>query len=56
MLTDPGYAKKWENKKAWYDSHGITTTSKKELLLISKDGPDGSLDSNELKKIINLIK
>lgn len=55
MMTDPGYAKKWENKKAWYDSHGITDISETEQLLISRDGPDGSLDSEELKKIIELL-
>ncbi|NMG00766.1 hypothetical protein GPA27_25615 [Aromatoleum toluolicum] len=53
MLTDPGYAKDWKKKEAWYLDQGITTRSDKDRLVVTRDNPDGSLDSAEIEHVIS---
>lgn len=50
MLGEPGYRKRWLEKKEVYLQHGI---EEGKNLIVSEDGLDGSIDS---KKIDELIK
>ncbi len=51
MLTNPTYKEEWERKKNWYEVNGYS-----QRLIVSKDKPDGGIDSKEIedtaKKII----
>jgi hypothetical protein len=55
MLNHAAYARDWEEKKAWYTTHGITEDADGERLIITRDGPDGSLDSSEIQGIIERV-
>ena len=50
MLQNEGYKKKWEIKLKTYEANGI---KKGDTLITSQDGLDGSLDSQEIERIIN---
>lgn len=52
MPTDPGYMARWEKKKAYYAEHGIIEGKN---LIITCDGDDGSLDAQEIDKLIKKI-
>jgi len=45
MLNLDYYRKEWEQKKAWYEKHKLI-----DLVLTSQDGPDGSIDSQNIEK------
>lgn len=47
MLQLESYRKSWERKEHWYKENGYS-----EQLITSKDGPDGSIDSKTIVKII----
>ena len=47
MLSLDSYRKSWERKSQWYETNGYS-----EQLIISKDGLDGSIDSETIDKII----
>jgi ATP-dependent exoDNAse (exonuclease V) alpha subunit len=47
MLAVESYRKSWEKKLRWYKDNGYY-----EQLITSKDGPDGSIDSKGIDKII----
>ncbi|GBC69024.1 ATP-dependent RecD-like DNA helicase [archaeon HR01] len=47
MLEDPKYKEEWENKKKWYEENGYINR-----LIVSKDNPDGGIDSKEIEKLI----
>jgi exodeoxyribonuclease V alpha subunit len=47
MLAVESYRKSWEKKLRWYKDNGYY-----DQLITSKDGPDGSIDSKEIDKII----
>lgn len=53
MLTDPGYASSWREKEDLYKQCGITTCSDMERLVVTRDNPDGSLDSQEIGRVIH---
>ena len=46
MLTDPEYRKEWEIKEKWYRENGYI-----DKLIVSKDNPDGGIDSKAIEKI-----
>jgi exodeoxyribonuclease V alpha subunit len=45
MLNLEFYKKEWEQKKAWYEKHKLI-----DRVITSQDGPDGSIDSQEIEK------
>jgi ATP-dependent exoDNAse (exonuclease V) alpha subunit len=47
MLGLESYRRSWERKKKWYEENGYI-----EHLITSKDGPDGSIDSKTIDRII----
>lgn len=49
MLGNPGYKKRWLEKKDVYLKHGI---KEGENLIISEDGLDGSIDSVKIEELI----
>lgn len=49
MLSDDGYRRRWEAKCAVYKKHNIVEG---ENLIVSEDKPDGSIDSKEIRKLI----
>jgi len=57
MLTDDKYRSKWELKKEWYQLEGIEAYSinsnNDRQLIITRDKPDGGIDSKEIKGIID---
>lgn len=52
MMSDPTYRARWENKKKLYAENGIVEGYN---LLISQDGLDGSFDSSQITKLIEII-
>lgn len=56
MLTDDSYRSKWKRKQEWYERNGIQEHIKNpnadKQLIITRDKPDGGIDSLEIKKII----
>jgi len=46
MLENPEYRKEWEKKKKWYEENGYI-----DRLIISRDKPDGGIDSKEIEEI-----
>ena len=49
MMSDDGYRIRWEAKRALYEKHGIVEG---ETLIVSEDKPDGSIDSQAIRKLI----
>ena len=46
MLEDPEYKNDWERKREWYEKNGYI-----DRLIVSKDKPDGGIDSREIVKL-----
>lgn len=57
MLTDDGYRSKWIIKKEWYEQNGIKeytiNPDADKQLILTRDKPNGGIDSQEIKKIID---
>jgi len=47
MLSLESYRRSWERKIQWYKENGYM-----KQLIISQDGPDGSIDSKTIDRII----
>jgi hypothetical protein len=47
MLDQTTYKERWAKKLAWYEKNGYA-----DRLIISKDGAGGSLDEQEVARII----
>lgn len=45
MIEDPEYKKEWKRKKQWYEENHYI-----DKLIISKDKPDGGIDSKEIER------
>jgi len=45
MIEDPEYKKEWKRKKKWYEENHYI-----DKLIISKDKPDGGIDSKEIER------
>lgn len=46
VLDDPEYNKEWKSKEKWYKENGYH-----EKLIVSKDGPDGRIDSKKIERL-----
>ena len=46
MLSVPSYREAWERKRRWYAENGFS-----DRLIISEDGPDGSVDAAKIERI-----
>jgi hypothetical protein len=59
MLHVPSYRHRWEQKLAWYKANGILPHEdgggKKGTLLITRDEPNGSIDSARIEKLISAV-
>lgn len=59
LLTNDDYRSKWKIKKEWYERNGIVEWTKNsnanKQLIITRDKPDGGIDSTEIKDIIDKI-
>ncbi len=60
MLTMDDYRTKWNRKLAWYQRNKIVpykeaTAENDKQLIITKDKPDGGIDSNEILSIIKEV-
>lgn len=53
MLDKEGYRKRWDAKLAWYEANGFTQGVD---LFITRDDPDGGLDSQRLRKTADYIR
>ncbi len=56
MLHVPSYRRRWDEKLAWYRAHGILSHAdgggENGTLIITRDEPNGSIDSAEITKVI----
>lgn len=59
LLTDDDYRSKWKIKKEWYERNGIIDYTKNsdvdKQLILTRDKPDGGIDSTEIKEIIEKL-
>lgn len=46
MLNVPSYREAWQRKRQWYEENGYA-----DRLIISEDGPDGSIDAARIERI-----
>ncbi len=57
MLHVPSYRRRWEEKLAWFRTHGILPHHEgkgaKGTLIITRDEPNGSIDSAKITKLID---
>lgn len=49
MMTDPHYKRRWEEKKKFYEKHGIKEGVN---LIVTYDDENGSIDSAEIEQIV----
>lgn len=49
MMTDPGYRKRWEAKKKFYEKNRIVEGKN---LIVTYDDEKGGLDASEIQRII----
>jgi GTPase SAR1 family protein len=56
LLTKDDYRSKWKRKQEWYERNGIVDYTKNsdadKQLILTRDKPDGGIDSSEIKGII----
>jgi hypothetical protein len=59
MLHVPNYRRRWEEKLAWYKSHGILPHEDGGgpggPLIITRDEANGSIDSANITRIVDEI-
>lgn len=59
MLHVPNYRRRWEEKLAWYKSHGIVPRAEgagsRGTLVITRDNPDGSIDSSKITSVLEEV-
>jgi hypothetical protein len=59
MLEDPAYRRRWEEKQAWYREHGVLPlgggAGSKGTLIVTRDAPNGGLDSAQITAVIEKI-
>ena len=57
MLTKDDYRSKWKRKQEWYEKKGVLEYTKNRdadfQLIITRDKPDGGIDSTEIKDLID---
>jgi hypothetical protein len=59
MLVDPGYRKRWEEKKQWYAENGILPHESgggpNGTLIVSWDEPNGGISSQQIVELIDSV-
>jgi len=59
LLIKDDYRSKWKRKQEWYEKNGIVEYSKNpdadKQLILTRDKPDGGIDSSEIKSIIDKL-
>lgn len=59
LLTKDDYRSKWKRKQEWYTRNKIldyiTNSNADKQLIITRDKPDGGIDSTEIKEIIDKL-
>jgi len=59
MLHVPSYQRRWEEKLAWYKANGILPQAegggKKGTLVITRDEPNGSIDSAKITRLLGEV-
>lgn len=59
LLTKDNYRSKWKRKQEWYERSGIVDFLKNsdadKQLILTRDKPDGGIDSTEIKEIIEKL-
>ena len=59
LLTKDDYRSKWKRKTEWYERNGIVEYTKNsdadKQLILTRDKPDGGIDSTEIKHIIESL-
>jgi hypothetical protein len=59
MLHVPSYRRRWEEKLAWYRSHGIhpsdEASAAERSLIVTKDAANGSIDSARIADLIQNV-
>lgn len=59
MLSDPGYRKRWDEKKEWYRDNDILPHEEgggtKGTLIITEDSPAGGISSQAIEQIISEV-
>ncbi len=57
MLHVPSYRRRWEEKLAWYKSHGILPLEEGDgrdgALIVTRDEANGSIDSARISKLVS---
>jgi hypothetical protein len=55
-LQKDDYRSKWKRKQEWYERNGIVNYKENpdadKQLILTRDKPDGGIDSSEIKDII----
>lgn len=59
MLSDPGYRRRWNEKREWYTVQNILPHEKgggaKGTLIVTEDSPSGGISSQKIEEIINRV-
>lgn len=59
MLTKDDYRSKWKRKQEWYERNNVVeytiNPDADKQLIITRDKPDGGIDSSEIKEILEKI-
>jgi ATP-dependent exoDNAse (exonuclease V) alpha subunit len=56
MLHVPRYLRRWKEKLSWYEANEITETGGTNgTLIITRDEPNGSIDSSQINKLIDRV-
>jgi hypothetical protein len=59
MLQRPSYRRQWQQKLAWYRSHGILPDDEgggpNGVLIITQDGDDGSISSAQIEALVDKL-
>jgi hypothetical protein len=59
LLHDPAYRCRWEEKQQWYREHGIVSLDlgggPKGTLIVTRDQPDGGIDSPHIAALIGKV-
>jgi hypothetical protein len=57
LLHDPSYSRRWKQKEQWYRDHGVLPLDEgggtKGTLIVTRDQPDGGIDSPHISALIN---
>lgn len=56
LLSNPGYRRAWERKKAWYEASGVTEHGGSAgTLIVTEDDPRGGIDSGHVHERVQKL-